>query len=668
MREGTFQSESARRGSLPDGVSIVDLSPGGGAAPLRLGLLARKGKAGRDISLLTLEGSFDSRVFLGCEMDAAGRVQRWLEVHVQDLEGVHAAPAAFRDGLSNSVFDDRWRRLAAGAESALPADRVIVTGWERSHLLPLLVDPAMMTSANPVDEHGHAWRVCVDDALLSGKGLPPYSTSLHRYLHVSESARSSGFVPLTPGAPVNEHTKSIDSLLGGKSGQVPLLVSGGLAMVRVRCPVGYEEFVDLLGEEPASAVLKLDPLSGVGSGGTHYRPFVEGGLLLPRHGQWGRLVEALHLKLRLLADAIAGVRGVVAETRAPFLNLSATSFRVDLGPAGIELPALWTARAVLVRAGDAMALPIPGADAEYFIQPRATASIYAPDSAGRAVEGRAQVRVRKVTPDKRPGIAVVSGSFVTQERISPRASDLTWIRLHIGDHPVDLYARLESQSGGAAGEWRFTTVPQSFGAGTISTLQSAEGVAAADAPFQTIPLLSTPCDLYALGVLAIRTLLVGGGEPEITLPEALDELMSLARASSESSGDGLAARLAATMPREARWMNALGPHRLVRGLSSREAALDVVPMDLWCDTLAMIIRMFPALSDESTCGDLGDAPAAGIHSVFDAAIKDVERLLVRSRSLIVIDWRQNREIHSVVRRHRTGLAGTGGEARIKAKS
>src|SRR5690606_13132138 len=97
----------------------------------------------------------------------------------------------------------------------------------------------------------------------------------------------------------------------------------------------------------------------------------------------------------------------------------------------------------LTRPGDAAALRIPGADAEYFIPGGASGrgtSIYQPESAGRAVEGRASVRVRKVASESAApgsggvggsgGVAVVSGTFATQERINPRASDLTWIRLH----------------------------------------------------------------------------------------------------------------------------------------------------------------------------------------------------------------------------------------------
>jgi hypothetical protein len=35
--------------------------------------------------------------------------------------------------------------------------------------------------------------------------------------------------------------------------------------------------------------------------------------------------------------------------------------------------------------------------------------------------------------------------------------------------------------------------------------------------------------------------------------------------------------------------------------------------------------------------------------IFNKPLEDLEKLLVRSRSLIVIDWNANREVHSAIR-------------------
>jgi len=112
-----------------------------------------------------------------------------------------------------------------------------------------------------------------------------------------------------------------------------------------------------------------------------------------------------------------------------------------------------------------------------------------------------------------------------------------------------------------------------------------------------------------------------------------------------------------------RWVLSLGPQRLTFDEVAPEDAFDLVPAVLWWDTLAMIVRMFPGIGPDSACRDLGDAPAGGLHKAFDKTLADVEALLMRTRSLVVIDWRFNREIHAVLRAHLGGrepTAGVGG--------
>ena len=90
-----------------------------------------------------------------------------------------------------------------------------------------------------------------------------------------------------------------------------------------------------------------------------------------------------------------------------------------------------------------------------------------------------------------------------------------------------------------------------------------------------------------------------------------------------------------------------------------EEAFDLIPAELWWDTLAMIVKMFPGTMPDSAASDYGDAQPGGIHKIFDQTMKELEVLLLRTRSLIVIDWRFNREVHAVIRRHTVGVAGGG---------
>jgi hypothetical protein len=85
-------------------------------------------------------------------------------------------------------------------------------------------------------------------------------------------------------------------------------------------------------------------------------------------------------------------------------------------------------------------------------------------------------------------------------------------------------------------------------------------------------------------------------------------------------------------------------------------ALDLVPLSLWSAVLATIARMLPGVGPDSTCRNYGDARGGGLHLVFERAQRDLSALLRRTRSLIVIDWSDNREVHAVIRQFATGVS------------
>jgi hypothetical protein len=224
---------------------------------------------------------------------------------------------------------------------------------------------------------------------------------------------------------------------------------------------------------------------------------------------------------------------------------------------------------------------------------------------------------------------------------------------------LDLYGHVEKEPALAAGEWRFRTERQKLSDEIVAQLKAAEGVPIPETLFDVIPLLSSPCDLYSLAILGARALLVNH---DTTLAIVTDELLSLARqvALEHRADVPLPERIRSIFQNDQRWLNALGPHRLSRTRDTEEPltpqqAFDLVPADLWFDTLGFLIQMIPGLGPDSICRDYGDAPRGGLHKVYDPALAHIETLLVRTRSLIVIDWRFNREIHAVLRQFSTAV-------------
>ena len=162
----------------------------------------------------------------------------------------------------------------------------------------------------------------------------------------------------------------------------------------------------------------------------------------------------------------------------------------------------------------------------------------------------------------------------------------------------------------------------------------------------------------------IRTLLVND---ENTLPIALDEVFSLAQAVAADLQEGvdISRRLREICASDSRWSTSLGPHRLLNPQSlTVEESLAYLPAEVWWDSIALLIQCFPGLVPGAFCADLGDAPPLALHSVFEPAIQVLEKLSLRTRSLLFVDWTYNAEIKSVVhaalQRHLADLSDQAG--------
>jgi hypothetical protein len=648
-----------RATGVPEGYLAVPASTEQNTALLRLCVLVKQTPdpvAGHFVSLRTM---LDAQVLLGCITDAAGRVQSWIELWIQQTGQIASSPLAQREALSNALLDERWRKNAEALD-ALDRRSVIKTGWEAAHPPPAFLDLKQGRCVLLSDKaSGDRWSLCQDDALLGRKGLPPFSTSLHRYLYLKAAGDEARFIPVTAGAPTNTSTRKLSDLVGESLGLVALNPGGGYMMARAYSPMGLAEFADVLAGEQWSGVKQgralLDP-EGIADALSHLDGSQgnDGRLLRDTPGRGGRLVETLHLKLRLLADASAAVSEMVRQTQRPMLNVTPESFRIRFGEPGRGLPFLWTAKAVLAEPGDAVALPLPGQTVQYYAYGRETDfGLYRPPVYGHSRRGRGSVRIPKIVTES-DGQTSLDVTLVTQEDILPQRSDLVCFRLNLGGGVVELYARLDTAAAGGGGEWRFHGSGQTLSPETLASLRAAEGVEMGNTAFEIIPLLGSACDLYALGVLAVRLLLVDG---QSTLPQAMDKVRSLgAQAAQPDASAPLAKRIAAVFATDKRWAQWLGPHHALREAMEPEAALAMTPPELWWDVLAVIIRMFPGNEREAACRDYGDAPAGALHKVFGRAIEDLSSLILRTRSLIVVDWRLNREIEAIIRKHMPTLA------------
>lgn len=638
---------------LPAGYLAIPIHETG-EAPLRLCVLARQTPDPVAGHFVLLRDLHDALVYLGCVVDAGGGLREWIELWVQNVDGLEASLPAYRETFSNHSLDARWTKTAEALRELSPGGSLL-TGWEARHPLPTFLDLSKAAAAHPSGGPSEGrWELCQNNDLLQAAGLPAYATSLFRYLYQPGAGGESKFVPVVAGAPTSARTCPLSEALGGVEHHLPFNPQGGLVLASSFGPLGFEDYVDLLGGKAWKGIehgKKFLTFDGVYQGLGEWSQTQQTGahLFLGAHGRAGRFLETYHLKLQLLTEAVRLVRGAVQAQQLPFLNLGADSFRVKLSHVGGGLPFLWTANCLLVKPSHAYTLPVETSDFRYFICARAEGtSIYLPEGLSASSRGSGSARIRKLLPPDQ-GRIVLEGTLVMQEKLNVSPHDLLWIRLPLPPPcgRVDLYGHLYSTEGLAQGEARFRTVPQQMSEVVTNALRGAEGVSFARSPFEVVPLLSSPCDLYALGVLAVRALLV---DEEATLAVSLDEILSLARqvAANHKADVPLGDRIRAVFEKDSRYTESLGCHRLVREKLEPKAAAGLLPEGLWYDTLAAVVRLFPGMGPDSVCKDFGDAPSLALETVFNQPLEALEKLLVRSRSLIVIDWNANREIHGAI--------------------
>jgi len=559
---------------------------------------------------------------------------------------------------TNHHAQDAWQRYERFLANSSHSTRIAL-GPIANAPVPTIIrpDPYRIEALKDPQTGAHL-QLCTDEAALQSAQLPSYAASSHRYLICDSEDGITTFYPVSSGAPSNDNTRSIDSVLNAESGAYPLNPGAGRILVTRFHPISLESLLKVLEGDTWAGVLNGRTVLPVGD---EFRKLSQsatagagGHMLLARSGTASRLSEVLHLKLRALADAVGDVHSLTAVGEAPLLNLSLDSFRIDLPAPAPGLPYLWAMRAILAAPGDAIGLDIPAADHASFLSPSSgVASVFRAQSGRQSARGRASVRIRQLI-DQGPTGIVLDGTLSTPERIEQATNDLLWMRLPVGDQIVDMFSTLLDEEALAAGERHFRSLSLRLDAALVQQMKALEGVPLSDIRFESVPLRTSPADLYSL-VIAVRTFFT---DQQQSLAQALDEVLRLARTVDElADGDAtLLERIRQVLKADERWLESLGPHRLISKTMTPAEALGGIPMSLWVQVIELIMKMFPGALRESFCVDQGDAPMGGLASIYEPVEQSIEGLLVCSRSLIVVDWHANREIHSLIRAHSTGLS------------
>jgi hypothetical protein len=609
---------------------------------------------GESWDMALLRSFAGGRFYLGALTDRGGRVREWLEIGIQTVGGLGQAFRVAGASLNNAALDARWRDMVAAVKTIDPAAWV-ETGYETRHPPPLWLDQESGKSVMPADEDGVSATLCTDDQLLTREGLPPYSASLARYLFIggrpekgfSIQARDEGAFK-TPEQPA--WAIPTEKLIA-------LNPEGGLLLVRRRATLKLLDFARFLSGHDLQALqddaFSSHYLGGLTSGFGHW-DFVQraSACLLPTsRGKPGRFLETFHHKLLVFSKMVQAVHETVRLQQLPLLNLTPASFRVDFAEPAGDLPLLWTSRISLVEPSVAVGVPLKHSKLRYFrtLSP-ASASIYRPGQIGNSLSAMADLRIRRVKSDH--GVTIVECTVGSPEPLSVRDTDLVWFEVHLpGAKKIDIFGRLDTSQAMAAGERRFESLPLTWPEEDVEALRRHEGRVLTSIPLETIPLMSTPCDLYALGVIGVQIFLVSSKN---TLPVALDEMLSLARELGnvpDSGAPTMGEKVKWLSMRDARWNAALGPQYHGHDCASSDEGFSWVPVELWWDVIGTLCRFFPGAGNSSFLRNFEDVKM-DVSLVFVEPETALNRLVQTCQSLLLSDWVANREIARIIQQKR----------------
>ena len=338
----------------------------------------------------------------------------------------------------------------------------------------------------------------------------------------------------------------------------------------------------------------------------------------------------------------------------PLLNISPNSFAVRF--ASMEhLLWEWCFDVDLVECGNSQRLELPVVAAGVYRSRRPVENTLYDAPLPHAQEGACALRLPKVNVDE-TGRVTADVTLASQHRVNAGYAEMVCLQVMLPTRQVELFATVREGAAMAGGECKLQTLPQALPAEVIAELRRVQGQSLRNCRFRTVALRGTACDLYSLAVLAVRTFLVGR---EISLPDAMDHIESLARAVAQLKMTGSAASLVAEAFRQdSRWMEVLGPGRASTVSLTPAAAAAAVPWPLWYGVLAMILRMLPGRGGLSALGDYSEGTVEQALAVYDEVETGWAMVLSKSQSLMVGDAGMNQEVMKVVDQLRSQMVVT----------
>jgi hypothetical protein len=712
------------QGKLPgDPVDIPLLGSTGGNLRFELALAAKdEALEAKDDPFVPLnDSSRFTRVLLGRVASGNDHTLHPVAVKLQRSFYRPAAAGTAKETLTNPLVEDMWRRerenliRCAGAE-VVP---LIDLGEELFRNPPVTFCKKIRAYFHPPCPRCRGpLRDCRDDALLREHGLPEFSKSLSRFLHCPACSAGPGRKKFYTAAASGEDKPKgeadlrrrgelyrdfggiVNGLTTEEQAQLSIRFPCAACLHREECypadgaagkpipaearlvPVSYydfhllplevmelhyDEMSDLLGG--ASWEVLRDRIRKTGAPGRDPvlsevdDVFTSPVQWIYREDTSGRFaLEVLHLKMNLFGQLCHGLRAYHARCKEPHLDASPGQVMVDIVPGSTNLPARWTFRVRLIGVAGPhrfatdgapkdslppLLTPAPDAD-KIFVSPMVRKGEF-----GR--EDSLRVTVRSLRADG--GILKLEGSASSERARLENVQRGDVIRLA----PASAGGPLEGMT-----LWGTVDAPEERGVRFTAVIDAASGLDPSkkpgdfDAGVALYPRFQVPCDLYGLGMLLFRTLLVNDGTDILAVDDAVQRVMKKLSLWLEGKKSPAAARVAGElMPIVEREKEVFSSPGVLYLQDDRDERPRALPQKLWSDLLLFGFKLLTTIPGFSFATNHADCPADKPESLMDQVMTELATLEDRVRIELFTKTERDREIFEICSELLDELPGPG---------
>jgi hypothetical protein len=491
--------------------------------------------------------------------------------------------------LSNGELEAQWAAVHAdllrlvGTADGLPE---LVLPSTSGFLPPLFFSPAEnRLFPIPCPRCGGALHTCRDDAVLTAAGLPPYTTTSARFLACSACAEPQFWTGTPDEARGLPATSSLDNLRAAlKSTDTPpkgwtvFNLHDEPYLITRMAPVPFDAFVARLGGAGGE---------GDGEEGT--------GTLFAAEGSGVDAVEILTLKLAAFLQTVHALRQHWLLLGRPHLDLHPGHLAVEPGPRSGYLPDLWSFRVKLLgpspgrvarlAPGIEVPLPPPVPRAPFAARPVRDARLAGPSSG--------ELLIERVAAEKDEGIWRIEGTLLDPHGFYPPPGPRDWVQIAWPREPFGnlrtSVARVDPRVAPQSVEMAVITEPLPLDPALAKRLGRAGGFRVPGVRYRIYPLLGVPEDLWSLGALLLRLVLVNDGQSLAALEPLLEAVpqgpVSELRGPRRTVEKVLAGALEAAPERLAK------ENLFHRAIDRTPGRPNAIPDDLWLRVLHLALRL-----------------------------------------------------------------------------